>query len=127
MTEITADAATIRSAAAPSRARPLVLALLALALLGLVAPGERIVLVEDSGELRPDHPHVVRLEARHGNVEGRGAVGLDVLVGAPGQGLEVALLRAGGGLVAGHPGRRVLLGGRVGLLRFAHVFDARPR
>ncbi|ABS01967.1 TadA family conjugal transfer-associated ATPase [Kineococcus radiotolerans] len=50
------------------------------ALLGLVAPGERIVLVEDSGELRPDHPHVVRLEARHGNVEGRGAVGLDVLV-----------------------------------------------
>ena len=50
------------------------------ALLGLVDPGERIVLVEDSGELRPDHPHVVRLEARHGNVEGRGGVGLDVLV-----------------------------------------------
>nr|WP_205708027.1 TadA family conjugal transfer-associated ATPase [Kineococcus vitellinus] len=50
------------------------------ALLGLVGPGERVVLVEDSGELRPDHPHVVRLEARHGNVEGRGAVGLDVLV-----------------------------------------------
>ncbi|GAB3456581.1 TadA family conjugal transfer-associated ATPase [Kineococcus endophyticus] len=50
------------------------------ALLGLVPAGERIVLVEDAGELRPDHPHVVRLEARHGNVEGRGAVGLDVLV-----------------------------------------------
>lgn len=50
------------------------------ALLGLVGPAERIVLVEDSGELRPDHPHVVRLEARHGNVEGRGSVGLDVLV-----------------------------------------------
>ncbi|WP_328294437.1 TadA family conjugal transfer-associated ATPase [Kineococcus sp. NBC_00420] len=50
------------------------------ALLGLVGSDERIVLVEDSGELRPDHPHVVRLEARHGNVEGRGAVGLDVLV-----------------------------------------------
>lgn len=50
------------------------------ALLGLVPVGERIVLVEDAGELRPDHPHVVRLEARHGNVEGRGAVGLDVLV-----------------------------------------------
>ncbi|WP_432561541.1 TadA family conjugal transfer-associated ATPase [Kineococcus sp. SYSU DK003] len=50
------------------------------ALLGLAAPGERLVLVEDSGELRPDHPHVVRLEARHGNVEGRGGVGLDALV-----------------------------------------------
>ncbi|WP_432572054.1 TadA family conjugal transfer-associated ATPase [Kineococcus sp. SYSU DK005] len=50
------------------------------ALLGEVDPAERIVLVEDSGELRPDHPHVVRLEARHGNVEGRGGVGLDVLV-----------------------------------------------
>ncbi|WP_432497136.1 TadA family conjugal transfer-associated ATPase [Kineococcus auxinigenes] len=50
------------------------------ALLGEVDPGERIVLVEDSGELRPDHPHVVRLEARHENVEGRGGVGLDVLV-----------------------------------------------
>ncbi len=50
------------------------------ALLGEVDPGERVVLVEDSGELRPDHPHVVRLEARHDNVEGRGGVGLDVLV-----------------------------------------------
>ncbi|MEZ0492420.1 TadA family conjugal transfer-associated ATPase [Kineococcus sp. TBRC 1896] len=50
------------------------------ALLGLVPPDERIVLVEDAGELRPEHPHVVHLEARHGNVEGRGAVGLDDLV-----------------------------------------------
>ncbi|PRY16085.1 TadA family conjugal transfer-associated ATPase [Kineococcus rhizosphaerae] len=50
------------------------------ALLGLVPADERIVVVEDSGELRPDHPHVVRLEARHGNVEGRGTVGLDDLV-----------------------------------------------
>ncbi|MEZ0165510.1 TadA family conjugal transfer-associated ATPase [Kineococcus sp. LSe6-4] len=50
------------------------------ALLGLVPAHERIVLVEDAGELRPEHPHVVRLEARHGNVEGRGAVGLDDLV-----------------------------------------------
>ncbi|WP_432541828.1 TadA family conjugal transfer-associated ATPase [Kineococcus sp. SYSU DK002] len=50
------------------------------AMLGLVPGTERIVVVEDSGELRPDHPHVVRLEARHGNVEGRGAVGLDDLV-----------------------------------------------
>lgn len=50
------------------------------ALLGLVPAAERILLVEDVGELRPDHPHVVRLEARHANVEGRGEVGLDQLV-----------------------------------------------
>ncbi|MBL8929900.1 MAG: TadA family conjugal transfer-associated ATPase [Kineosporiaceae bacterium] len=50
------------------------------ALLSLVPSSERLVLVEDVGELRPRHPHVVRLEARHANVEGRGEVGLDVLV-----------------------------------------------
>lgn len=50
------------------------------ALLGVCDPGERIVLVEDAGELRPDHPHVVRLEARAANVEGAGRIGLDVLV-----------------------------------------------
>ncbi len=50
------------------------------ALLSLVPPGERIVLVEDVGELDPRHPHVVRLEARHPNVEGRGAVSLEALV-----------------------------------------------
>jgi pilus assembly protein CpaF len=50
------------------------------ALLGLVGPGERIVLAEDSAELRPNHPHVVRLEARPANQEGAGQVGLDELV-----------------------------------------------
>ncbi|MGH8825623.1 MAG: TadA family conjugal transfer-associated ATPase [Jiangellaceae bacterium] len=50
------------------------------ALLGLADPGERLVLVEDSGELRPAHPHVVRLEARLPNVDGAGRVGLDDLV-----------------------------------------------
>ena len=50
------------------------------ALLGLVDPGERIVLVEDAGELRPVHPHVVRLEARPPNVEGAGAVSMRDLV-----------------------------------------------
>ncbi|WP_306821794.1 TadA family conjugal transfer-associated ATPase [Streptomyces sp. NP160] len=50
------------------------------ALLGLVDPRERMVLVEDSGELSPAHPHVVRLQARHGNVEGAGAVGQRELV-----------------------------------------------
>lgn len=49
-------------------------------LLGLVPAQERIVLVEDSGELQPQHPHVVRLEARTANVDGAGGVGLDVLV-----------------------------------------------
>jgi pilus assembly protein CpaF len=49
-------------------------------LLSLVPPDERVVLVEDSGELAPDHPHVVRLEARTANVEGAGAVDLRALV-----------------------------------------------
>ncbi|MFG2330149.1 TadA family conjugal transfer-associated ATPase [Streptomyces sp. NPDC048604] len=50
------------------------------ALLGLVGPRERIVLAEDSAELRPDHPHVVRLEARPANQEGAGLVTLRDLV-----------------------------------------------
>ena len=49
-------------------------------LLGCVDPRERIVLVEDSGELRPTHPHVVRLEARAPNIEGVGAIELRALV-----------------------------------------------
>jgi pilus assembly protein CpaF len=32
------------------------------------------VLVEDAAELRPDHPHVVSLEARPPNVEGAGTL-----------------------------------------------------
>lgn len=50
------------------------------ALLGLVGPGERIVLAEDSAELKPDHPHVVRLESRPANQEGAGLVTLEDLV-----------------------------------------------
>ncbi|WP_377274198.1 TadA family conjugal transfer-associated ATPase [Peterkaempfera sp. SMS 1(5)a] len=50
------------------------------ALLGLVDPGERIVLAEDSAELRPDHLHVVRLEARPPNQEGLGRIDLRELV-----------------------------------------------
>src|SRR6185437_84764 len=49
-------------------------------LLGHVDPIERIVLVEDSAELRPEHPHVVRLEARAANSEGVGAIELRALV-----------------------------------------------
>ncbi|MFI8995822.1 TadA family conjugal transfer-associated ATPase [Streptomyces sp. NPDC053542] len=50
------------------------------ALLGLVGRDERIVLAEDSAELRPDHPHVVRLETRPANQEGVGLVTLRDLV-----------------------------------------------
>ena len=41
---------------------------------------DRIVIVEDSSELRPAHPHVVALEARPANVEGVGQVTLRDLV-----------------------------------------------
>ena len=50
------------------------------AMLGAVDPGERLVTVEDAEELRPGHPHVVRLVARSANVEGAGAVELRTLV-----------------------------------------------
>jgi pilus assembly protein CpaF len=50
------------------------------ALLSLADPGERLVLVEDCAELVPDHPHVVRLEARPANQEGRGRVTIRELV-----------------------------------------------
>lgn len=50
------------------------------ALLGAVDPTERIVVVEDAAELRPDHPQVVGLEARPANLEGAGAVVLRDLV-----------------------------------------------
>ena len=50
------------------------------ALLSHVDPTQRIVIVEDAAELRPDHPHVVSLEARPANVEGVGEVTLQQLV-----------------------------------------------
>ncbi len=50
------------------------------ALLSLADPGERLLLVEDSAELRPLHPHVVRLESRPANLEGAGGVRLRDLV-----------------------------------------------
>lgn len=49
-------------------------------LLSLVDPRDRVLLVEDAGELAPAHPHVVRLEARPPNLEGAGAVTLRDLV-----------------------------------------------
>jgi len=50
------------------------------ALLGCAAPTERIVTIEDVAELRIDHPHHVRLEARQPNLEGAGGIGLARLV-----------------------------------------------
>ncbi len=50
------------------------------ALLGLVDPAHRIVVVEDSRELIIGHGHVVQLSARQANVEGGGEVTLTDLV-----------------------------------------------
>lgn len=50
------------------------------AMLGEVPPSERIVCVDEAGELRPDHPHVVRLLTRPPNVEGAGEIRVRDLV-----------------------------------------------
>lgn len=50
------------------------------ALLGVVPAPERIVCVEDAGELQPRHPQFVRLIARPPNVEGAGEITLRDLV-----------------------------------------------
>ncbi len=47
---------------------------------GFIPHDERIVTVEDAAELRLAQPHVVRLEARPPNIEGRGAVTIRDLV-----------------------------------------------
>ena len=84
------------------------------ALLSLVSVTERIVVVEETPELTPDHPHVVSLQSRQSNVEGAGAVGLrdlvraamrmrpDRLVGGECRGAEVLDLL--GALNTGHDG-----------------------
>jgi pilus assembly protein CpaF len=50
------------------------------AMLGQVSQRERIVCVEDAGELNPAHPQFVRLVARTANIEGAGEVTLSDLV-----------------------------------------------
>jgi pilus assembly protein CpaF len=50
------------------------------ALLGRADRSDRIVTIEDVAELRIDHPHHVRLEARQPNLEGAGGIGMARLV-----------------------------------------------
>ena len=49
-------------------------------LLSTVPASERIVMVEDSAELRPHHPHAISLQRRTPNVEGAGEISLRDLV-----------------------------------------------
>ena len=46
----------------------------------LIPEGERVVTIEDAAELRLRHAHLVSLEARPANAEGRGAVSIRELV-----------------------------------------------
>lgn len=41
---------------------------------GFISPAERVVTIEDSAELQLQQPHVIRLETRPANIEGRGEV-----------------------------------------------------
>jgi pilus assembly protein CpaF len=50
------------------------------ALLNSLPPQERIVIVEDTAEIDPHHPHAISLQARSANGEGRGEVSMRDLV-----------------------------------------------
>jgi pilus assembly protein CpaF len=49
--------------------------------LGLcIPPGERLITIEDSAELRLEYPHLVSLESRPPNIEGEGEIPIRMLV-----------------------------------------------
>ncbi|MFE2945022.1 CpaF family protein [Streptomyces sp. NPDC059255] len=50
------------------------------ALSGLIPEGERIITIEDSAELQLQQAHVIRLESRPANVEGKGHISIRDLV-----------------------------------------------
>ena len=52
------------------------------ALLSSISVNERLICIEEISELRPAHPHVVHLQARQANTQGRGEVSLSELVRA---------------------------------------------
>ena len=52
------------------------------ALLSSIAANERLICIEEISELHPAHPHVVHLQARQANTQGRGEITLSELVRA---------------------------------------------
>ncbi|WP_353065814.1 TadA family conjugal transfer-associated ATPase [Arcanobacterium hippocoleae] len=52
------------------------------AMLQLVPHTERILVIEESAELRPPHPHVIHLQERRANVQGIGKISMSELVRA---------------------------------------------
>lgn len=52
------------------------------AVLSAVPADERIIVIEESAELRPRHPHVVHLQVRNANVQGAGEIPMSQLVKA---------------------------------------------
>ena len=44
-----------------------------------ISESERIVTIEDAAELQMQQPHVVRLETRPPNIEGRGEVSINIV------------------------------------------------
>lgn len=49
-------------------------------LAGFIPNGERVITIEDAAELKLDHDHLISLEARPGNNEGKGTVNIRDLV-----------------------------------------------